>query len=169
MLTQALPYSPQQQQRPLLTNSNSNSNPRSPRRFSLRSMNSTTSITSTSTNSSAQYEELKTPTTSATATKDKPKPLQNLFRSFRQRRRRSVGPKRSTTGTTTTTTDGAELEDDEIEMLSPAERPFEGEKSAAAATAAEVKAKRSSVDSMFSWAAMTIYTYPGAAPVAGWF
>jgi hypothetical protein len=51
-------------------------------------------------------------------------------------------------------------------MLSAAERPRERRKSAAAA---EIKAKRSSVDSMFSWAAMTIYTYPGAAPVAGWF
>lgn len=154
MLTQALPYT-SQQQRPMLTDSNS----RSPRRFSLRSINSTTSATSIATSSSTQSEELAA--TPAPATANKPKNFQTFLRSLRQRRRRSEVFKR-----TTTATGDARVEEDEIEMLSAAERPRERRKSAAAA---EIKAKRSSVDSMFSWAAMTIYTYPGAAPVAGWF
>jgi hypothetical protein len=166
MLTQALPYTSQQQQQqqqqsPLLTDSNSNSNSRLSRRFSLRSINSTTSATSIATSSSTQSEELAATPAAAPAPENKPsKNLQTFIRSLRQRRGRSEGPKRTTTATTG-------VEEDEIEMLSPAERPRVRRKSAAAA--AEVKAKRSSVDSMFSWAAMTIYTYPGAAPVAGWF
>jgi hypothetical protein len=160
MLTQALPYtSQQQQQRPPLTDSNSNSTPRPSRRFSLRSINSTTSATSIATSSFTHSEELAATPVPAPATENKSKNFQTFIRSLRQRRRRSEGPK----GTTTAT---AGVEEDEIEMLSAAERPRETRKSA---TAAEVKAKRSSVDSMFSWAAMTIYTYPGAAPVAGWF
>ena len=154
MLTQALPYT-SQQQRPMLTDSNS----RSPRRFSLRSINSTTSATSIATSSSTQSEDLAA--TPAPATANKPKNFQTFLRSLRQRRRRSEVSKR-----TTAATGNARVEEDEIEMLSAAERPRERRKSAAAA---EIKAKRSSVDSMFSWAAMTIYTYPGAAPVAGWF
>jgi len=163
MLTQALPYSSQittyqrlstsqqqQQQRPHLTNADSGFS----RRFSLRSINSITSTTSTTTDSSTHPEESEAPSASTSATENKSKNLGGLIRSLRQRRRRSEVPKRGT-------------EDDEIEMLSPAERPRERKKSAA--TAAEVKAKRSSVDSMFSWAAMTIYTYPGAGPVTGWF
>ena len=160
MLTQALPYTPQQQ-RPLLPNSNSksNANAQHSRRFSLRSINSTTSVASTATHSSTQYEE-PVAASSAPATEPKSKNFQTFIRSLRPRRRRSGVSK----STTTATTAGAAVEDDEVEMLSPAERPREMRKNAA-----EMKAKRSSVDSMFSWASMTIYTYPGAAPVAGWF
>lgn len=162
MLTQALPYS-SQQQRPLLTNSNSDLG--FSRRFSLRSINSITSTTSTATDAFSQTEGLTEPSASAltSATDNKSKNFGTFLRSLRQRRRRSEVPKRSTI-----TPGSAGTEEDEIEMLSPAERPRERRKSAAAA-AAEVKAKRSSVDSMFSWAAVTIYTYPGAGPVTGWF
>lgn len=160
MLTQALPYSPQQhQQRPLLPTSTSS---RSSKRFSLRSVNSTSSSCYSTQSDEQQPEELAVTATSesasasSSAVDSKSKNFQNFVRSLRLRKSRSDVFKR-----TTSTGDDATVEADEMEMLSSAERPRD-----AAAAAAELKAKRSSVDTMLSWA---LHMYPGAAPVMGWY
>jgi hypothetical protein len=158
MLTQALPYSPQQQQRPLLPTSTSR---RSSKRFSLRSVNSTSSSCYSTQSDEQQPEELAATATSesasasSSAVDSKSKNFQNFVRSLRLRKSRSDVFKR------TPDTDDATVEADEMEMLSSAERPRD-----AAAAAAELKAKRSSVDTMLSWA---LHMYPGAAPVMGWY
>jgi hypothetical protein len=154
MLTQALPYSSQQQQqRPLPTSSDSRC---SSKRFSLRSLHSTSSSVY-----STQPEELAaTSETSAssTAIETKPKNFQNFVRSLRLRKSQSSEFFKRTTSTTG---DARVEADDEMEMLSSAERPRD-----AAAKAAELKAKRSSVDTVLAWA---LHMYPGAAPTMGWY